>query len=261
MVAMSVRLGLTGRRMGCLWGRVVIRPVMLIGAFALTSPLAGKAPADTSLAGDWIAMSAVDSTDGAPYSVFELHLKVRGRELSGAYCYVARYGAKIDCDPEGENVSGTLSSDGRDASVEFDSTFGATSGKAQLSLRGQKLTWKLLKAPKGGAYFGPDTEVLVPEDRQEKRCGWVSVAGRGRPLLKDGDGTWTLVLSEGESASVPARFASTGWTSTRRDSGFGCACAYGTVNRGAAEIRQVKEMQTRPMKICRSDRSLGPAPG
>lgn len=179
---------------------------MLMVAFASTSSLAGKAPANTSFAGDWVAMSAGDSANGVPYSVFELHLKVRGRELSGVYCYVARYGAKIDCDPEGENVIGTLSSDGRDASVEFESTFGATAGKAQLSLREEKLTWKLLKVPKGGAYFGPDMEVLVSEDRQEKRCGWVSVAGRGRPLLKDGDGTWTLVLLEGESANVPARF-------------------------------------------------------
>lgn len=257
---MSVRLGLTGSRMGCSWGRAGIRPAMLMGVFALTSPLAGKAPADTSLAGDWIAISAGDSTGGAPYSVFELHLKVRGRELSGAYCYVARYGAKIDCDPEGENVSGILSLDGRDASVEFDSTFGATSGEAQLSLRGQKLTWKLLKVPEGGAYFGPDREVLVREDRQEKRCGWVSVAGRGQALLTDGDRTWKLVLSEGESANLSTRFASAGWTSTGSDSGVGCACAYGTVSRGGAEIRHIKEVQTRQMKICRSDRSLGPAP-
>lgn len=119
--------------------------------------------------------------------------------------------------------NGTLSPDGRDASVEFDSTFGATAGKAQLSLRGEKLTWKLLKVPEGGAYFGPDREVLVRENRQEKRCGWVSVAGRGQALLTDGDGTWKLVLSEGESANLSTRFASAGWTSAGSDSGVGCA--------------------------------------
>jgi hypothetical protein len=112
------------------------------------------------LSGNWIAIQRGNSKDGTPYSTFEISLKLRGGAVTGSYCYVTRYGARIDCDLEAGNISGAINEKTGVAIVNFASSFGAVGGKATLSVSDDALKWTVVRQPEGGEYYGPNTAVL-----------------------------------------------------------------------------------------------------
>lgn len=95
-----------------------------------------------------------------PYSVLTVELRVSDRTVAGSYCFVTRFGNKIDCDPEsGDNLTGIVLPDGS-AAISFDSTFGAKGGRAVLTARGDELEWTTVEPPTGGEFHGPESALL-----------------------------------------------------------------------------------------------------
>lgn len=116
-------------------------------------------PGSSGLAGSWEEETTRPGSD-VPYSVFTVELRVSDRKVAGSYCFVTRFGKKIDCDPEGgDNLAGTVNPDGS-ATVSFDSTFGATGGKAVLKPRGDRMEWTTVESPTGGDFYGPESALL-----------------------------------------------------------------------------------------------------
>ncbi|WP_414450772.1 hypothetical protein AB4851_17015 [Burkholderia sp. 22PA0099] len=109
----------------------------------------------TSLAGKWKSVDyLIDGGGDGPW--FSMSFKRKGRDITGAYCYIAQSGNRIDCDPGGDsNVGGRVSADRRSAIVDFYSFFGATGGRAEIKLDGEYLVWRVLKLPEGGDYYVP----------------------------------------------------------------------------------------------------------
>ncbi|MGV8919990.1 MAG: hypothetical protein ACOH2R_19645 [Pseudomonas sp.] len=121
------------------------------------------AVAETSypkFSGSWIAVQQGNSGDETPYSTFEVSLKIEDATVTGSYCYVTRYGAKIDCDLEEENISGIFDTKTGVAIVNFSSSFGATGGVATLTNQNDDLTWEVMQPPTGGDYYGPSSATL-----------------------------------------------------------------------------------------------------
>ncbi|MHC5352250.1 hypothetical protein [Metapseudomonas furukawaii] len=114
----------------------------------------------SEFSGNWIAVQGGSSNDGTPYSTFEVSLSVEEEKIIGSYCYVTRYGAKIDCDPEEENIYGVINAKTGVATVDFNSSFGAKGGVANLSIRDNVLVWQVIRQPIGGEYYGPNFSTL-----------------------------------------------------------------------------------------------------
>ena len=113
-----------------------------------------------TFSGDW-EVTVQGKDPETPYSTFELHLTQKGPELRGSYCYVTRYGDKIDCDPNGpDNLKGVVDMQANTATVTFNSFFGAEGGVAKVSLKDDKINWRVTTPPKGGEYFGPLSSTL-----------------------------------------------------------------------------------------------------
>ncbi|WP_425494529.1 DUF4087 domain-containing protein [Lysobacter auxotrophicus] len=217
--------------------------------------LAGDLP--DRFSGDWVEVTQGDSAGETPYSTFELHLIAKDKRLMGSYCYVTRHGAKIDCDPAESNLSGVVSTDGKTASVKFSSTFGATGGVALLSRNGEQLSWKLLTVPTGGAFYGPRMASLIAENREEKRCGWLSLSRSSEVSLRDRDGSWS-VTRKGPDGGLLGQggFRRGHWVRTDDTAGYGCACVRAKVNKVARRIFEVSDVQSQPLSRCFSDPGL-----
>lgn len=128
-----------------------------IALSACTATKAGPVP--SGLAGSWEEETLRPGSE-VPYSVLTVELRVSGAELTGSYCFVTRFGRKIDCDPEsGDNLDGVIHPDGS-ATISFDSSFGATGGKAELKPRGDELEWTTVEPPTGGDFYGPESARL-----------------------------------------------------------------------------------------------------
>lgn len=146
--------------MKCLKAIVIAFTFMALCACAVTRADSGS----SALAGSWEEEVLRDGSD-VPYSVLTVELRVSGQTLAGSYCFVTRFGGKIDCDPEsGDNLAGVVHPDGS-ATVYFDSTFGATGGKAVLKSSGDRLEWTTVEPPTGGDFYGPDSAVLQRIER------------------------------------------------------------------------------------------------
>lgn len=116
-------------------------------------------PVPPGLAGSWEEETLRPGSE-VPYSVLTVDLRVSGPNLTGSYCFVTRFGRKIDCDPEGgDNLDGVIHPDGS-ATVSFESSFGATGGKAVLRPRGDKLEWTTVERPTDGDFYGPESALL-----------------------------------------------------------------------------------------------------
>ncbi|EOV9674097.1 hypothetical protein ACN5L5_002660 [Cronobacter turicensis] len=108
--------------------------------------------ASNTFTGQWEGAVQSDST-------LTLRLKQQGEKLTGSYCYITQRGNRIDCPAEGEeNLRGTVNND--QAVVEFTSSFGGGTGQAQLSVSGDKMSWKMVQAPEKGEYYAPETYKL-----------------------------------------------------------------------------------------------------
>lgn len=126
-----------------------------LSACATTRADAGR----SDLAGSWEEETLRPGTE-VPYSVLTVELRVSDWKIAGSYCFVTRFGKKIDCDPEsGNNLAGVVNPDGS-ATISFDSTFGGTGGKAVLKPRGDALEWATVEPPTGGDFYGPESALL-----------------------------------------------------------------------------------------------------
>jgi hypothetical protein len=102
-----------------------------------------------------------------PDSTFVIRLhKTTSNRLEGSYCFITQEGIRLDCDPEGQqqNLKGSLSPDGQHVRIDFFSFFGAKNGVADISINDGKLTWKVVKLPKGGFFYGPLNVVLTKDN-------------------------------------------------------------------------------------------------
>ncbi|WP_245393339.1 hypothetical protein [Pantoea agglomerans] len=90
--------------------------------------------ASDNFTGQWSGQEKNDN--GSLYSTLTLKLKQNNNNITGSYCYVTRGGNKIDCpDDNDSNLKGTAN--GKNALIEFDSSFGGVKGKANLELEGK----------------------------------------------------------------------------------------------------------------------------
>lgn len=94
---------------------------------------------------------------GKPYSTFAIEIdKDAAGNISGSYCFIARYGNRIDCGPDGEkNLSGRVEDGKNKARLNFYSFFGAADGVAEITVSGDRLLWNVVEQPQGGDYYGP----------------------------------------------------------------------------------------------------------
>ncbi|ELY2596588.1 hypothetical protein [Cronobacter sakazakii] len=112
--------------------------------------------AGDTFTGQWEGAVQNDST-------LTLRLKQKGKKLTGSYCYITQQGNRIDCPAaEEENLRGTVNND--QAAVEFTSSFGGGTGQAQLSVSGDKMSWKMVQAPDKGEYYAPETYNLSKQE-------------------------------------------------------------------------------------------------
>ncbi|MGQ4582085.1 hypothetical protein [Lysobacter sp. F60174L2] len=131
-----------------------------VTCIALSACAATRAdPGPSDLAGSWEEETLRPGSQ-MPYSVLTVELRVSGRKIAGSYCFVTRFGKKIDCDPDsGDNLGGVVNPDGS-ATISFDSTFGAEGGKAVLTSRGDEMEWTTVEPPTGGDFYGPESALL-----------------------------------------------------------------------------------------------------
>lgn len=128
---------------------------VLIG-FSLSGCATGKqVMLPASMNGVWEKVVTREDVD-EPYSVLTLELNVVDGRIAGRYCFVTRFGRKIDCDPDaGDNLRGLVDAAGTMATISFDSSFGAMDGKATLKRQDHSLHWNLVSPPVGGEFFAP----------------------------------------------------------------------------------------------------------
>ncbi|SFN43345.1 hypothetical protein SAMN05428971_1414 [Candidatus Pantoea varia] len=119
--------------------------------------------ASDNFTGEWSGQEKNDN--GSLYSTLTLKLKQNNNNITGSYCYVTRGGNKIDCpDDNDSNLKGTAN--GKNALIEFDSSFGGVKGKANLELKDNKVLWKLIKDPENGDFYAPKAYALDKEVNQ-----------------------------------------------------------------------------------------------
>ena len=138
---------------------------VLIGFSLLGCAVGKQVMAQASMNGVWEEVVTREGVD-EPYSVLTLDLSVVDGRIAGRYCFVTRFGRKIDCDPDaGDNLRGLVDAAGTMATISFDSSFGAMDGKATLTLQDHSLHWDLVSPPVGGEFFGPrQAQLTRPHD-------------------------------------------------------------------------------------------------
>ena len=101
--------------------------------------------------------------------------------------------------------------------------------------------------------------LAVPEARVERRCGWLHNPTPGNWWLVDRDGEWTF-STQGQAAvkgwEELDTMRPTEWVETNGHYGHGCACATVRVDRAAGEVLEIRKLDPRPLKACRTDRRL-----
>ncbi len=111
---------------------------------------------DQSFSGVWSIREDV-AGQRKLYSTFVIEInKDKVGNISGSYCFITRYGNRIDCSSDGEkNLSGRVEDGKNKARLSFYSFFGATDGVAEITVSGDQLLWNVVEQPKGGDYYGP----------------------------------------------------------------------------------------------------------
>jgi hypothetical protein len=115
-----------------------------------------------NFSGNWEYVERVDGSS-KPYSTFEMKLnETSDGAVTGSYCFITQRGNRIDCDTGGaKNIAGHVEEDGRHATVNFYSFFGAKGGVANLSSNDDTLTWKVTGNPSGDFFYGPYATTLT----------------------------------------------------------------------------------------------------
>lgn len=96
---------------------------------------------------------------------FTLELFVKGNKIEGYHNAFFQGGNRIDGGSSGDNtLNGTVS--GNVAEVTFISTYcgECSKGTAKITLNGNKLEWKIIKAPEGGEYWIPQLAIMYQKN-------------------------------------------------------------------------------------------------
>ena len=115
----------------------------------------------------WNAERYVDGNKELPYSTFTINLEIdTNNKVTGDYCFVTRWGKKIDCfNDETKNIEGLLKN--KKIKVEFYSSWGGKHGKANISFDSEcNLQWELIQAPDGDFYV-PKTSLLIRKNKTD----------------------------------------------------------------------------------------------
>jgi hypothetical protein len=82
----------------------------------LICPVQAATSTDHALAGHW-AWKSKTILDGVPEGSFSLDLATQGKLVHGIYCDISAGGRHIDCAESGDNITGRISSTGKEASL------------------------------------------------------------------------------------------------------------------------------------------------
>ena len=111
---------------------------------------------------DWIAEKFID---GQPYSTLTLTLvESDNSRLTGNYCFITKFGKRIDCDPDESinHIKGVKTK--KHAKIEFYSSFAMAYGKARLIFNKDTALWETTEVPKGERFYGPYKAILKKQD-------------------------------------------------------------------------------------------------
>lgn len=105
--------------------------------------------------GEW------DKPSMASNGTFSISLAQTDSTIIGQYCAVTKNGHKIDCDVEkNPNITGIVDGRSGRANLTFSSFFGATTGKATITLQNGQLIWHIIEVPRG-EFYAPLNAVLL----------------------------------------------------------------------------------------------------
>ena len=91
-----------------------------------------------------------------PYSVFSINMNIKNKNVIGEFCYITRYGKRVDCN---NKFSSTINNN--KIYFDFNSSFGGKNGKAVITfLSNKKIQWKILKNP-DGEFYAPRKMILT----------------------------------------------------------------------------------------------------
>ncbi|WP_324172520.1 tetratricopeptide repeat protein [Sulfurimonas sp.] len=113
----------------------------------------------------WNAERYLEQNKELPYSVFTINLKVNtNNKVVGSYCFVTRWGRKIDCfTDDTNNIHGVLKN--KKIEVIFDSSWGGKNGRANITIDEHcNLKWELLKDP-DGLFYIPKKSLLLSKKK------------------------------------------------------------------------------------------------
>ena len=142
----------------------MISLIRLVAGLALAvaagcAPMRATGSPDGAMSGIWEEQIVRDGRD-IPFSVLTVELRVSDSAVSGRYCFVTRFGSRMDCDPEGrDNIRGRVTEAGV-ASIHFTSSFGGEDGSATLRRDGQRLLWQTIVPPSDDRFLGPHSATL-----------------------------------------------------------------------------------------------------
>lgn len=118
---------------------------------------------DLILQGTWDEERYIETNVELPYSTFTINLQVnKNNQVIGHYCFVTRWGKKIDCFDDGtNNIQGFLKN--KKIEVSFFSVWGGEHGRANITFDEKcNLNWKLVRNPDGEFYI-PKKALLLPK--------------------------------------------------------------------------------------------------
>ena len=122
-------------------------------ASALTNLRAG--PSEKRFEGEWVSHKDVD---------FGIHLHQDGNQLTGYHSAVTKDGRRTDTAVDGEgppSITGIIKGD--TAIVDVHSAYSDAVLKAQLTVHGRSLNWKILEVKQSGEHYIPDKATLSKE--------------------------------------------------------------------------------------------------
>ena len=100
------------------------------------------------------------------------------------------------------------------------------------------------------------TDASVTE-QSETRCGWFSNPTPANASLHDRDAEWVIGVQGGHQAEGDwPEFGRGQWVRTNVNYGYGCACLRVRVNHQTHEVIEIESARSRPLAVCRRDRSL-----
>jgi hypothetical protein len=104
----------------------------------------------------------------------------------------------------------------------------------------------------------PPPAVVAVAAEGKRRCGWLANPTPANWWLTDRDGQWILGTQGGDQAQGMDEMpdmSTAGWVETNGHHGYGCACMTITAD-AEGQVTRVADAAPKPLKQCRSDRTL-----